>query len=100
MRMRLVLRPDVVAVAGEQPRGFAVALDDQAIAVMLHFVQPFGEVGTLVAFVGMQGAKGDLSMGKDRQTPRKCQSERGPQRISNRGRIRPQRYNRLILKSL
>ena len=35
----------VVAVAGEQPHALAVALDDQAVAVVLDFVKPFRPVG-------------------------------------------------------
>jgi hypothetical protein len=31
-----------MAVAGEQPHALSVALDDQAIAVVLDFVQPVG----------------------------------------------------------
>ena len=33
-----------MAVAGEQPHALAVALDDQAIAVVLHFMKPFRAV--------------------------------------------------------
>ena len=35
----------VVAVAGPQPHALAVALDDQAIAVVLDLVDPLGAVG-------------------------------------------------------
>jgi hypothetical protein len=37
----------VVAVAGEQPHALALALDDQAIAVMLDFVNPVRARGNL-----------------------------------------------------
>ena len=37
----------VMAVAGEQPHALAVALDDQAIAVVLDFVDPVRPVGNL-----------------------------------------------------
>jgi hypothetical protein len=39
----------VVADAREQPHAFAVALNDQAIAVVLDFVDPFRAVGNLGA---------------------------------------------------
>ena len=35
----------VVAVPGEQPNAVAVARDDQPVAVMLDFVNPFRPVG-------------------------------------------------------
>ena len=37
----------VMAVAGEQPDALAVALNDQAIAVMFDFVDPLGPVRNL-----------------------------------------------------
>jgi len=45
--------------AREQPHPFGVALDDQAIAVVLDFVDPLRS-GTLAPLVGMQGSNGDL----------------------------------------
>ena len=41
---RIAIAP-VMAVAGEQPHALAVALDDQAVAVVLDFVDPFRPVG-------------------------------------------------------
>ena len=51
-----------MAVAGEQPHALAVALNDQAIAVVLDFVDPFRPVRNFGALVGMQGSNGDLGM--------------------------------------
>ena len=51
-----------VTSAREQAHALAVALDDQAVAVVLDFVDPPGWSGTVAALVGMQGSKGDLSM--------------------------------------
>jgi hypothetical protein len=48
-------------VAGEQPHAVAVALNDQAIAVVLDLADPFGAVRNLL---GMQGSNGDLGMGQ------------------------------------
>ena len=45
---RIPIAP-VVAVAGPQPHALAVALNDQAIAVVLDFVDPLGAVGNLGA---------------------------------------------------
>ena len=39
----------VVAVTGEQAHAFAVAMNDQAVAVVLDFVDPFRPVGNLGA---------------------------------------------------
>jgi hypothetical protein len=49
---RIAIGP-VVAVAGEQPHALVLALNDQAIAVMLDFVDPVGT--TFAPLVGMQG---------------------------------------------
>jgi hypothetical protein len=51
-----------VAVAGEQPQALVLALNDQAVAVVLDFVDPSARSGTLVPRVGMQGRYFDLSM--------------------------------------
>ena len=45
----------VMAVPGEQPHALALALDDQAITVVLD---SSGRSGTFAALVGMQGSKG------------------------------------------
>ena len=37
----------IVAVAGEQADALAVPLNDQAIAIVFHFVNPFRPVGNL-----------------------------------------------------
>ena len=52
----------VVAVAGEQPHALAVALDDQAVAVVFDFMDPVRARGELVPRVGMQGSKGRRGM--------------------------------------
>jgi len=51
-----------MAVAGEQPHALALALDDQAVTVVLDFVQHSGRSGTSAALVGMQGSNVDLGM--------------------------------------
>jgi hypothetical protein len=53
----------VMAVEREQPHALAVALDDQAIAVVLDFVDPFRAVGNFRRLVGMQGSNSGLGMG-------------------------------------
>ena len=59
--LRKPARP-VVAVPRPKPHPLAVALDDQAVAVVLDFVDPFRAVGNLTALVGMQGSNAFLSM--------------------------------------
>jgi hypothetical protein len=60
-RPRCLARAPVVAVAGEQAHALALALDDEAIAVVLYFMQPiWAPAGTLVPRVGMQGSNGDF----------------------------------------
>ena len=66
----------VVAVEGEQPHALALALNDQPVAVVLDFVDPFRPVGTLVPRVGMQGSNADLRMGKDGKQTAECESPR------------------------
>jgi len=53
---RVSARP-VMAVAREQPHPPAVALDDQAIAVVFDFVEPFRPVGDLRCLVRNAGFK-------------------------------------------
>ena len=53
-----------MAVAGEQPHALAVALDDQAVAVVLDLMDPFRAVRDLGPRVGMQGSNADLHAGK------------------------------------
>jgi hypothetical protein len=48
----------VMAVAGEQPHALVLALDDQAIAVMLDFVDPVGAVGDFGSLGGKARFKG------------------------------------------
>ena len=61
-RSRVTIDP-VVAVAGEQPHALAVALDDQAVAVVLDLVDPFravrnlGRAGWNAGFEYRHGAK-------------------------------------------
>ena len=55
-------RRPVVAIAGEQAHAFALALDDQAIAVVLDFVDPFRPVRDLGPRVGMQGSNATVRM--------------------------------------
>jgi hypothetical protein len=45
----------VVAVAGEQPQAVVLALNDQAVAVVLDFVDPFRPVRNLGAAGGDAG---------------------------------------------
>ena len=52
----------VVTVAGPQPHGLALPLNDQPVAVVLDFVKPIRPVGTLVPRVGMQGSNAGLRM--------------------------------------
>jgi hypothetical protein len=52
----------IVAVAREQPHLRAVALDDQAIAVVLYFVQPIRPARNFGSRVGMQGTNAILRM--------------------------------------
>jgi hypothetical protein len=53
-----------VAVAGEQAHAIAVADHDQAVAVVLHFVEPSGVAGTILPPVGRQGWNNVLRMGR------------------------------------
>ena len=52
----------VVTVAGEQPNALAVALNDQAIAVVLDLVNPFRPVRNLGAAGRNAGLERDLGM--------------------------------------
>ena len=71
-----------MAIAGEQPHALAVALDDQAIAIMLDLVDPSVPVGTFVPRVGMQGSKMDLRMrGNIGRCGAKCESETAPAEV-------------------
>ena len=51
-----------MTIAGEQAHAFAVALDDQAIAVVLDLVIHSRRLGTLVPRVGMQGSNATVRM--------------------------------------
>ena len=52
----------IMAVAGPQPHALAVALDDQAVAVMLDFVDPFRPVRNLRSARRDAGSNADLRM--------------------------------------
>jgi len=58
---RVAIGP-VVAVAGEEPDALSFTLNDQPVAVHIHFVQPFRPIGTLVPRVGMHGSKALVRM--------------------------------------
>ena len=48
----------IMAVAGPQPHAIALALDDQAVAVVLDLVKPVRAGGDFRSALGMQGFKG------------------------------------------
>jgi hypothetical protein len=50
-----------MAVAGPQPHAIALALDDQAAAVVLDLVKPVRAGGDFRSALGMQGSKGCMS---------------------------------------
>src|SRR4029450_7822030 len=52
---RVTIAP-VIAVSGEQPNALALALDDQAIAVVLDLMKPVRPGRNLLPRVGMQGS--------------------------------------------
>ena len=51
-----------MTIAGEQAHAFAVALDDQAIAVVLDLVNPFPPVRDFGPARGMQGSNANVRM--------------------------------------
>jgi len=59
-----------MAVAGEQPHAFVVALDDQAVAVVLDFVNPVFRVRDLGAGRRNAGFKGGFMHAG--YTPSRC----------------------------
>ena len=50
-----------MAVAGPQPHAIALALDDQAVAVVLDLVKPVRAGGDFRSALGMQGSKGCMA---------------------------------------
>jgi uncharacterized protein YutD len=64
----------VMAVEREQPHAFAVALDDQAIAVVLDLVDPVGTVGDFGATSRQTRLKGGFQhSGKARHSRTRIQ---------------------------
>jgi hypothetical protein len=52
----------VVAVLGEQSHALSLALDDQAVAVLLDLMKPFVAGRNLGSTLGKQGSNADLRM--------------------------------------
>jgi len=64
----------VISVARDQPHGIAIALEAQAIAVVLDLVEPIGAVGDLRSASGDAKNQMPLTYCKDGRFCRNCES--------------------------